>query len=116
MPFCPNCSTEYVDGTATCSDCGTVLVAERPIKEAPTEISHEMTELVPLRTYSTRVNAEMVVQSLANEGITALIKSNEAFGMGTGLGVMAPARIEVWVAKDDVEAAADIADNTIDPI
>jgi hypothetical protein len=75
-----------------------------------------MTELVPLRTYTTRVHAEMVVQSLANEGITALIKSNEAFGMGTGLGVMAPARIEVWVPEANLEAASDIADNTIDPI
>ena len=116
MPFCPNCSTEFIDGTATCSDCDAPLVAERPIKAELVEVSHEATKFVTLRTYSTRMHAEMVVQSLANEGITALIKSNEAFGMGTGLGVMAPARIEVWVPEDRLDDAATIADGTIDPV
>jgi hypothetical protein len=116
MPYCPNCSTEYVDGTVTCSDCDVALVAERPPKQDSADETHESGDFVLLRTYSTRVNAEMVGDALENEGITGLIKSNEVFGMGTGLGVMAPARIEVWVTKGDIEIAADIADNTIDPI
>ncbi len=115
MPYCPICSSEYVDGTDKCSDCDVALVSERPVKVQAGAVSHEKTEFVSLRAYSTRVIAEMVVEVLANEGIDAMIKSNEAFGMGTGLGVMAPARIEVWVAKEDLAAAADIADNTIDP-
>ena len=79
-------------------------------------VSHAKSDFVSLRTYSTRVHAEMVVEALANEGIAAMIKSNEAFGMGTGLGVMAPTRIEVWVPKEDAEAAAGIADSTIDAV
>ena len=116
MPFCPNCSAEYVDGTDSCPDCGVTLVPERPARKKSDMKSHAKSDFVSLRTYSTRVHAEMVVEALANEGITAMIKSNEAFGMGTGLGVMAPTRIEVWVPKDDEEAAGDIADNTIDAV
>lgn len=35
MPFCPNCKEEFVDGTATCSDCGAALVGQLPEPEAP---------------------------------------------------------------------------------
>lgn len=116
MPYCPKCSAEYVEGTIKCPDCDVFLDAEPPHKKEDAPASHEMTEFVPMHAYSTRVIAEMVVESLENEGIAAMIKSNETFGLGTGLGVMAPTRIEVWVAKDDLEAATDIADNTVDPI
>lgn len=116
MPFCPNCSAKFVVGTATCPDCDVALVAQLPLRERPEPISSEKTNFVYLRTYSTRVHAEMVVEALANEDIPTMIKSNEAFGMGTGLGVMAPTRIEVWVPMTDAEAAADIADNTIDAV
>jgi len=116
MPFCPNCSTEFVDGTDTCSDCDVALVADRPVRKQDDEGSHAKTDFVVLRSYATRMEAEMIVETLANEGITGLIKSNEAFGMGTGLGVMAPTRIQVWVSQDDLQVAGDLADSTIDPV
>ncbi len=30
MPFCPNCRTEFADGVAECTDCGSELVAALP--------------------------------------------------------------------------------------
>ena len=116
MPYCPNCATEYIDGTEVCSDCGAPLVAQLPPRADSETDSHEITKFRSLRAYATRTHAEMVVDALENEGITALIKSNEVFGMGTGLGVMAPTRIEVWVPENRFVAAAIIADGTIDPI
>ena len=35
MPYCPDCSTEYVEGTRECEDCGAALVpGSRPPAEA----------------------------------------------------------------------------------
>jgi Putative prokaryotic signal transducing protein len=30
MPYCPNCLTEYVEGTSECEDCGIYLLAGSP--------------------------------------------------------------------------------------
>jgi hypothetical protein len=33
MPYCPNCLTEYVEGTSECEDCGIFLLAGSPPQE-----------------------------------------------------------------------------------
>ena len=33
MPYCPNCLTEYVEGTSECEDCGIYLLAGSPPEE-----------------------------------------------------------------------------------
>jgi hypothetical protein len=115
MQFCPKCRTEYTDDAVTCSDCGAVLVAYLPPEEkSGDDHPGEKTEFVALRTYSMRMYAEMIVDALANEDIPAFIKSNETFGPGTGLGVISPARVVVWVPKDRADEAAEIADNILD--
>lgn len=116
MPFCPKCRVEYVADTWKCADCDVPLVPELPPENNDTD-GEPMADVkfISLRTYPSKMYAEMVVNALANEGITAILKSNEPFGSGTGLGVLSPPRIEVWVPEDRAEDAAEIADTTIDP-
>jgi hypothetical protein len=113
MPYCPKCRTEYLEGATTCSDCGSILVSSLPPEEDERANAGEEAGFVALRTYSMRMYAEMVVNALENEGIPSFIKSNETFGPGTGLGVLYPARVVVWVPKDRADDAAAIADTII---
>jgi len=71
-------------------------------------------QFVVMNSYPTKTHAEMVVEALENEGIPAMIRSNEMFGAGTGLGTIEPARIEVCVPEQKLDEARAIADSTLD--
>lgn len=115
MPFCPSCESEYIEGTLRCEDCEVELVAELPDEEKERVVEDDV-EFVSLRAYSTSIHAEMVAEVLENQGIPTMIRSNEMFGAGTGLGTMAPPRVEVWVPEDRVTEAEEIADSIIDSV
>ena len=113
MPYCPQCRSEYVEGTERCADCGTALADALPAPEgdAPTP----GTRFVALRSYPSLIHAEMVAAALAHAGIERMVQSNEMFGAGTGLGSLAPTRVEIWVPAEKLDAARAIADSTLDP-
>ncbi len=39
MPYCPDCLTEYIEGTEKCEDCGTELTPGSPPQRMPVQAS-----------------------------------------------------------------------------
>lgn len=72
-------------------------------------------QFVALRSYPSMIHAEMVAAALADAGIERMVRSNEMFGAGTGLGSLAPTKVEIWVPAEKLDAARAIADSTLDP-
>ena len=68
MPFCPRCLYEYVEGTSKCIDCNAELVARLP-EEKMTDV-----KWFCLGVLSDIVMAEMVKESLENNGIETILK------------------------------------------
>ncbi len=117
MPFCPSCHTEYIEGVTTCSDCEVELVDEVPSAgDDEDRVVKDDTVFVALRAYPTLMHAEMVAEILEDSGIPTMIRSNEMFGGGTGMGMMSMPRVEVLVPDEYEQEAAEIADSTIDAI
>ena len=116
MPFCPKCHAVYVDGRLECIDCGVTLMDDWTDETEDDDSDESGKRFVPFRTYPSRIYAEMIVETLAHEGIPALIKSDELFGSATGMGTGASPKIVVWVPEDQKDDATAIADGTLDPI
>ncbi len=95
-----------------CIDCGEPLVDEWP-EEEETEEPKPQAQFVALRSYPSRVYAEMVLEALTQEGIPAVIRSDELYGAGTGLGIGATPTIAIWVPSDQLEEATAIADGLL---
>ena len=115
MPFCPKCRCEYVPGHAECVDCGVPLIDQLP------PATHAVGDLdnirfVALRSYPTRMYAEMVQEALANEGIPSVIRGTELFGTVTGLGTAVAPKMILCVPEGEEENAAQIADGIVDPL
>jgi hypothetical protein len=70
MPYCPECRYEFVEGIKKCPDCGAKLVEQL---SPETEISISW---VKLATLSSPLEAEMLKEALANQGIQAIIQTD----------------------------------------
>ncbi|HPC36510.1 MAG TPA: DUF2007 domain-containing protein [Candidatus Marinimicrobia bacterium] len=70
MPFCPRCLYEYVEGTQKCVDCNAKLVAHLP-EEKMADV-----KWFCLGILSDIVMAEMVKESLENNGIETILKTD----------------------------------------
>lgn len=114
MPFCPKCRCEYRAGFTECVDCGVGLVDSLPPEPQPGVLDH--TTFKPVRSYPSRIHAEMVQEALTNEGIPAIIRGSEIFGTGTGLMQPSPPKLTLCVPEEQMEEAALIADGIVDPI
>jgi hypothetical protein len=72
MAFCPNCEAEYHEGITRCSDCDLDLVAEL----TPETRIHDTSdgEPVPLQSFKTGAEAEMVRELLSSNGIRSFVE------------------------------------------
>ncbi|MBN1625359.1 MAG: DUF2007 domain-containing protein [Deltaproteobacteria bacterium] len=78
--FCPKCKAEYREGFLKCADCGVDLVSELP-PEPEQYTEYEYINLVNVRTYPSRIEAELVKGMLSANGIDADIQDGlEAAG------------------------------------
>ena len=74
--FCPVCEAEYKEGITSCADCGgVVLVAEL----TPETRFHDIEKgtSVPLQSFKTSAEAEMLNELLINNGIRSFVEGGE---------------------------------------
>ncbi|HWP44065.1 MAG TPA: DUF2007 domain-containing protein [Blastocatellia bacterium] len=75
MAFCPNCEAEYREGITVCPDCNIELVEEL----TPETRIHDTSggEPVPLQSFKTGAEAEMVSQLLEQNGIRSFVQGGD---------------------------------------
>jgi hypothetical protein len=81
--FCPNCKCEYIEGIRECPDCKIALVAELG-KESSGNTAENDTETIEamkpvwLKSAADRIEAELIINLLRNNGIPCFYKDNSA--------------------------------------
>ncbi|MEK6321786.1 MAG: DUF2007 domain-containing protein [Acidobacteriota bacterium] len=75
MAFCPNCEAEYRAEITVCPDCNVELVPEL----TPETKVHDTSdgEPVQLRSFSNSAEAEMVRETLEQNGIRAFVEGGD---------------------------------------
>jgi hypothetical protein len=96
--FCPKCKAEYREGFSSCADCDIDLVSE-----LPPEPSEEYVDLINLKTYSSRHDAELAKSFLSVNGVTAVVSGDDYGGIHPALSFSTGIRL--LVNKGDVENA-----------
>jgi Putative prokaryotic signal transducing protein len=73
--FCPVCEAEYKEGITSCPDCGVELVSEL----TPETKVHDTEQgtAVPLQSFKTSAEAEMVSELLLNNGIRSFVEGGD---------------------------------------
>jgi len=86
MPYCAQCSIEYVEGTTQCEDCGSALLPGSP-PESPrlVELSGEKNvKLVLVRVFSggtAQMEADLARNILQSQGIPCILQGESSVEM-----------------------------------
>lgn len=102
MPFCPECSSEYVDGVTECSDCSVKLVAALPEDPGEPDV-----QLVQVWECYGEISAQLVHSLLQSFGIESFLKG-EAIRYIHGFTLDGLGRVRVLVRADEAEKAKEI--------
>ena len=117
MPYCPNCLTEYVEGTITCEDCGTQLAPgsppERPPGTSPQTQSAGSgdSKLVTVRVFTgptALLDADVARNILQSQGIPSLVPGE------TSAELLPVLDVSLLVREEDAEQAARILQEYLD--
>jgi Putative prokaryotic signal transducing protein len=99
MPYCPNCQAEYSIGSTRCAQCGEDLAGLSIAKEPSSEEGTQ--KLVPLATFPSVVEADMIKELLETNGIQTMIRG-ETDPIGATSGA---APTELLVLEQDLDHA-----------
>src|SRR3954470_17021807 len=121
MAFCPNCEAEYREGFTVCPDCNVELVAELT-QENKTHDTGEG-EPVPLQSFKTGAEAEMVRELLEQNGIRSFVEGGDFAVIPSSFSqevvVMVderdlPRAVEIYNAYFDADETAPTSENQTD--
>lgn len=101
--FCPKCKAEYREGFSRCADCEVDLVPELSPEPEPSE---QFVDLMNIKTYSSRHDAELAKSFLEAHGIDAVVSGDDYGGIHPGLSFATGVRL--LVKEADVEKAKSI--------
>jgi putative signal transducing protein len=121
MAFCPNCEAEYKEGITVCPDCQVKLVD----KLTPENRVHDSSdgEPVPLQTFKTGAEAEMVRELLNQNGIRSFVEGGDFAVIPSSFSqevvVMVderdlPHAVEIYNAYFDADETAPTSENQTD--
>ena len=121
MAFCPNCEAEYQAGITVCPDCQIELVDEL----TPENRVHDRSdgEPVPLQSFKTSAEAEMVRELLEGNGIRSFVEGGEFAIIPSSFSqevvVMVderdlPRAVEIYNAYFDADQTAPASENQTD--
>lgn len=115
MPFCPQCRAEYVEGIATCADCGVALVDALPPE--PEHAHPRVVERLHLVYEDEMAICELLAQELRQNGIECLVQGMSSLYEAPDI---LPATVKVaeedWLRYESViRTCADQADTSVEP-
>ena len=121
MAFCPNCEAEYKEGITVCPDCQVKLVDEL----TPENRVHDSSdgEPVPLQTFKTGAEAEMVRELLNQNSIRSFVEGGDFAVIPSSFSqevvVMVderdlPRAVEIYNAYFDADETAPTSENQTD--
>jgi len=113
MAYCPNCLTEYVEGTPKCADCGAQLVPGPPPEnpEQKPAVNDDASKLVPVRIFTgptALLDATVARNILETQGIPSLVPGE------TSVELLPVLDVSLLVREDDAERAATILRDYLD--
>lgn len=111
MPYCPQCLTEYREGSTECIDCGIPLKPGDPPRRVD-DSGEPATPLVRLRTFSgptAQLDADLAKNILATQGIPCVLPGEQMAETLPGIDV-----VQLLVREQDAEEAADILKSYLD--
>jgi hypothetical protein len=105
MAYCPDCLTEYQEGTAECMDCHVPLRPGTPLPAAgPKNNPEPKLHLVRLRTFygpTAQLQVTLAKNLLETQGIPCMSPGEEEPILGIDA-------LQIWVRNEDAEQAAEI--------
>jgi len=117
MPYCPNCLTEYVEGTTACEDCGAQLAPGSP-PETPPGTSPQTqsagsgdSKLVTVRVFTgptALLDADVARNILQSQGIPSLVPGE------TSAELLPVLDVSLLVREEDAEQAARVLQEYLD--
>lgn len=100
MPVCPHCQSQYPEGTAKCSDCGTQLLSDWEFEEE-SETPHDLVEVTKAQG---ELEAQLIHSLLESYGIESILKG-EAIRYIHGFNLTNLGTVRVLVRAEDEPAA-----------
>lgn len=106
--FCPQCKCEYLEGITECADCRIPLVERLPEEEMTSKEFDPLEDLVTIKKFSTRHEAEVAKGFLLANGINAIISNDDWIGFRGGGVHLRRDKIRLLIKKEDVPEAEKI--------
>jgi hypothetical protein len=101
--FCPRCKAEYRAGFRRCNECDLPLIYRLHVAPQPSSVTE--TELVVVRTYTNKLDADVARMTLEAAGIESMLRSD---GVSVIRSFPIAREIELLVCSEEADDADQI--------